>query len=505
MLEERQVGFGALIDRLGVVCPEPAVSSVVGPGARHTTRSKGLHVEKYPLAYAPDDTIFGNLKFALRYEPIDVGILVRVMRAIDPRDVTSWILSEPTGAYARRIWFFYEWATSTTLDIKDAQTVSYVPALDEKLNFTSKGKKSPRHKVIDNLLGDVTYCPTVRKTPELIEFMTKDLSRLARNLLGQYDKQTLTRAINYLFTKETRKTFEIENETATPGRAERFIAALRTTRNFNPTKLQDLIALQNIIVDQRYAATGLRDFQNFVGETVAGYREVVHFVCPKPSDLPTLMDGWFRMIVRNHAATDPVVNAALTAFGFVFLHPFDDGNGRVHRFLIHHILSQEGMTPDDMIFPVSAAFLRKRVDYDRALESFSRPISRFINWTWTPEKNIQVHNDTSDLYRYFDATEIVEFLYACIEDTITVDLKDELDFVEIYEASMRSLQKVVDMPNRRANLLVKICLQNGGRLSKAKREDFAELTDDEITRITEAFEAILAQAGSEQVVFPDDD
>lgn len=42
-------------------------------------------------------------------------------------------------------------------------------------------------------------------------------------------------------------------------------------------------------------------------------------------------------IEQNHFF-DAVLAAAMIAFGFVFIHPFVDGNGRIHRYLIHHIL-----------------------------------------------------------------------------------------------------------------------------------------------------------------------
>lgn len=35
---------------------------------------------------------------------------------------------------------------------------------------------------------------------------------------------------------------------------------------------------------------------------------------------------------------DPLVAAACVSFGFVLIHPFMDGNGRLSRFLFHHQL-----------------------------------------------------------------------------------------------------------------------------------------------------------------------
>ncbi|WP_425487742.1 Fic family protein [Mesorhizobium erdmanii] len=36
---------------------------------------------------------------------------------------------------------------------------------------------------------------------------------------------------------------------------------------------------------------------------------------------------------------DAVVAAAIFAFGFVYIHQFEDGNGRIHRYLIHHVVA----------------------------------------------------------------------------------------------------------------------------------------------------------------------
>ena len=45
------------------------------------------------------------------------------------------------------------------------------------------------------------------------------------------------------------------------------------------------------------------------------------------------------------------------------------------------------------------------------------------------------------------------------------------------------------MPDRRASLFVRLCLQNGGRLSAGKRASFAELTDAEVAAMEAAVQA----------------
>jgi hypothetical protein len=488
------VGQAALIAKLGLRLPTPAVVSRVGPGARKTVIANERTVERYPSSYMPEDSLAGHLRFALRYEPTDLAVLAAAFGTDGTaRAVETWVRSEPTGAYARRAWFLYEWLAGEELEIPDAGTVSYVDALDPALHITAKGIPSRRHKVNDNIPGRPGFAPMVRRTPRLTAFQAEDVAAEARAIVAECDPAVLARAVNYLYTKETKSSFEIEHETATGQRAERFVAALRAAKSFKPTDPHSLVELQNVIVDRRYVARGFRDFQNFVGETVGGYREVVHFICPRPEDVPSLMTAWADMTERlKNGAADPVVAAALVAFGFVFIHPFEDGNGRIHRFLIHQVLTTEGFTPPDVLFPVSAAVVRDRKSYDAVLETFSAAIQPFIDWHWTAGQEIIVDNDTAILYRYFDATPLAEYLYAKVAETIRKDLREELDFVAVYDAAMSAVRDIIDMPDRRASLFARLCLQNGGRLAKAKRDLFKEITDDEMAALQDAIQAVMA-------------
>ena len=398
------IGQEWLRREFGLAVPAPAVESYIIQGARRTAVHGPRTLEFYPRQYDADGTVVSHLRFALRHEPVDLGVLVAVLKAMKRTELESWVRAEPTGAYSRRAWFFYETFTGRTLDLEDTRSGNYVEALDPERHIVADRRNSVRHRVIDNLLGGSGLCPSVRRTARLTEQMGFHIDAEARALIESYDPLTLSRAVNYLYTKETRSSFAIEGETPSANRTDRFVSALKAATAFTPDK-ESLIRLQGDIVDPRYAAKDWRDFQNFVGETVGGYREEVHFICPRPQDVPGLMDAWVALLGRVvNGAVDPVVAAAVTSFAFVFAHPFADGNGRIHRFLIHHVLAKCGYSPAGVIFPISAAILRDRRSYDQALETFSKPLSEYIDWRWTPEQEIVVTNDTSDLYRYFDAT-----------------------------------------------------------------------------------------------------
>jgi hypothetical protein len=99
-----------------------------------------------------------------------------------------------------------------------------------------------------------------------------------------------------------------------------------------------------------------------------------------------------------------------TAFGFVYVHPFEDGNGCLHRCLIHQVLAERKFTPPGMVFPVSSVMLDRIENYRDTLRAHSSPLMNFIDWRPTARRNVEVLNDTADLYRYFDCTDNAEFL-----------------------------------------------------------------------------------------------
>ena len=182
--------------------------------------------------------------------------------------------------------------------------------------------------------------------------------------------------------------------------------------------------------------------------------------------------------------------AAVIAFGFVYVHPFADGNGRLHRWLIHHVLAAAGYNPPGLVFPVSAAILRRLDDYRRVLESYSRPLRSFIDWRATERGNVEVLNETADYYRYFDATAHAEFLYESVAQTVEQDLPGEVRFLEAFDRFAAGVKEIVEMPDRQIERLRGFLEQGGGRLSKRAREqEFAALTDEE----SERFEALYAR------------
>ena len=481
-------GLHALIRDLDLKVPPPSVRSVI-TGSRKTRITASEVREQYPKSYQPSKSSVGQLRFALRYEPVEIRVYKAAFHRIPKSEIEQWIQSEPNGIFARRAWYLYELLTGATLDLPDLTSGPYVNLLDPNLHIVGPVERIRRQRIFDNLLGNKDYCPLIRRTDRLESDMGKDLAARAHALVSAVEPAVLKRAVHYLFTKETKSSFAIEGEAPSKDRTGRFVAALMRADKFDAASKQSFVELQNAIVDPRYAQKGWRDIQVYIGETLPDFSQEIHFICPKPQDVASMMGGWMQMTNRllgGENAVHPVCIAAVAAFGFVFIHPFVDGNGRIHRFLVHSVLSKTKFSPAGVVFPVSAAMLRDMAAYDRVLAMFSEPLSRFINYNLDREQQITVLGETADLYRYFDATAQAEYLFDCIEDSISRDLKHELDFLKFFDAAMKDVMNIVDMPNQRAALLIKVIHQNQGRLSKAKREMFQEISDQEIAKIETA-------------------
>jgi Fic family protein len=187
-----------------------------------------------------------------------------------------------------------------------------------------------------------------------------------------------------------------------------------------------------------------------------------------------------------------VLAAAMIAFGFVFIHPFEDGNGRIHRYLIHHILAKKQFTDQGIVFPVSSSILNHINDYRRVLESYSTPLLDFIEWVETRDHNVEVTNDTKDLYRFFDATRQAEFLFDCVEDTIRNIIPQEIRYLTNYDSFKNYLDEEFEMPDRMVASLVRFLEQNQGVLSKRAREmEFVMLNEKEVRQIESTYAAIF--------------
>jgi len=254
------IGLCWLIEDLQLQVSQPATRSEIVAGARKTIEADGKILEQYPKNYAPKG-LFGNLRFALRYEPIALDIYLAIFQDLDACRLEEWIRSEPTSIFARRAWYLYELLMGKRLDIPDVIPSGYIDLLDTKTHLTGPRRLVRRQRINDNLLGSGGFSPLVRRTGTITTFIEKGLAREACAIVKSCDPAILARAVHYLFTKETKSSFAIEGEVPSKDRTERFVAALMKAASFNATSKNAFVQLQNAIVDPRYAQKSWRTTQ----------------------------------------------------------------------------------------------------------------------------------------------------------------------------------------------------------------------------------------------------
>jgi Fic family protein len=484
-------GYSALIAFYDLRVPLPDRLAVI------STKHRRYETDRwavFTVKHAPENTLAGHLTFALKNEGVDLGVLNALFRLIKPQEIEALIKNEPTGQYSRRIWFFYEWLTERTLDIPDVTTGNYVEAVDSTLQYAGLSTPSKRHRVRNNLSGTRNFCPLIRRTEKLETLIAAKLDEKAKDSLGTVHPDILARAAAFLLLKDSKASYAIEGERPAYTRAERWGRAIGQAGQQKLTS-EELLRLQEIVIgDKRFTKMGWRKEGGFVGvhDRVTNVPIPDH-ISARWQDVGALIEGLMATDVRlSESDYDPVLAAALIAFGFVFIHPFEDGNGRIHRYLIHHVLAEKGFAPKGIVFPVSAAILERLDEYRRTLEAYSKPRLDLVEWEATNRGNVEVLNETIDLYRYFDATGQAEFLYDCVRQTVEKTLPEEVAYLSRHDEMLSFIDEHFDMPDKLSENLVAFLRQGNGKLSKRAREkEFQKLTKKEVAMLEEKFAEIF--------------
>ena len=484
------VGYAALVERYGLRAPLPLILSAIGE------KHKKYELDGWQVftpRHAPEDGLYGHLVFALRYEGVDLAVLNALFSKIEKLDLENALRQEPNGAYARRIWFLYEYLQEAELDLPDLVQGNFVNLIDNKIQYAGPARNSKRHRIRNNLPGVKNFCPLVRRTEKLDALIDQDLPQEALKAVETVPPNLLMRATAFLLLEDSKASYAIEGETPPHNRAERWgqIIGQAGTKPLSKTELE---RMQKVVIDSRFIHMGYRDEGGFIGtHDRSTNMPIPSHISARHQDLDMLMEGLIETAeLLKRSDFPPVLAAALIAFGFVFIHPFEDGNGRLHRYLLHHVLVETGFTPKGLVFPVSCVILKRIVDYIAVLEAYSEPRLSLVEWRAADKGNVEVINETKDLYRFFDATPQAEFFYECVHETITKTLPDEVEYLRQYDEMKAFVNDCIDMPDRTASLLINFLHQNDGKLSnRARNKEFSALTDEEVQAFENKFEEIF--------------
>lgn len=499
--EATVVGYSAIIYSTQIEMPLPNTISIISSQNKKYVEGSW---DVFPNSYLPVDTVelseieslHNQLVFALKYEGVNLLVFKKLTQYYDLDQLNKLVGIEPTGIYTRRIWFLIEWLSGVRLASREDMTKkSYVKLVDESIQYAIEGTKSQRHLIINNLPGTVDFCPLVSKTPKIEAYIKANLITKQNLYLDGVRKDVLQRVSAFLLLKDSKASFTIEGESPKSKRAARWGQAIGQAGTKDLSKME-LFRLQQLVIENpRFLDMGYRKKGGFVGEHDRSTGEPIpDHISAKWQDVENLTDGLLNtceLLLKSNL--DAVISAAVIAFGFVFIHPFEDGNGRLHRYLVHHVLIKKKVSKQGVIFPISTAILDRINEYREVLESYSMPLLDYIQWKETKDHNIEVSNETIDFYRYFDATKQAEFLYDCVSETIELIIPKEVDYLTRYDKFKKIIEDEYEMPDKLIAILVRFLEQDGGILSKrAQEKEFERLSRIEIQTIEEIYREIFS-------------
>lgn len=429
-----------------------------------------------PRNVAPDtEEPLDHLLFALKHEGTDLQILAEALPKIEASSLVAALRRSPTGVYIRTACYLWEHFTGSRLtDIPDISGPT-VEVFDSHRYITGPARRDPRWRVAFNGLGSMSYCATVRRTEYLQQAIQSDVLGRTRQFIESLGKGVLDRTLAWAYLHETEDSFAIERESPSEDKARAFIAVLHQAHEGRPISEEYLVELQNSVLTNPFdKAASYRADQNWLRGPARGAAGVT-YLPPPPELVRDLMTELTAFANSAPSEVDPILAASVASFGFVFIHPFGDGNGRLSRFLFHHALCRSGKLDKGLILPVSVAMKRNETDYLTALQEYSKQTRERWSVRWIDEGIYDLRfNGHPSMYRYWDATHCVEFGYRMAEQALEFDLRHETEFLVRYDTIVRAVNDKFDLRGSDLATLVICCLDNEGRLSKNRRKQFLE-------------------------------
>lgn len=452
-----------------------------------TINADGEERIELPIQRISDsETLVGQLTFAFKREHLNLTVLGALFEKPDVlAAIQVWLLDKPSSKYSRMAGHLATWLAGHEFDYSLPAGSPRIALLDPTDYIVGPSVSDPKFGILNNLLGNKWFSPLIRRTQKLEHWLAAGLADKVGEAIRTIEPEMLARAVDYLYLSETRSTYSIEDEIPDNNRAAKFRHLLEQAGEPGQLTEELLGEWQSQIMNPFSAEYQYRDGQNWLSRT-GRLRNLADFIPAPPDLVRPMMEGVSQ--VAQAATTgnlDSVLAAACAAFGFVFVHPFWDGNGRLHRFLIHHILRQAGFTPAGVVLPLSARMLKQLDRYAALLKRYSRPRTELLEYALDSD-SATIHVRSPQplwLYAYHDFTDICEYIYECCHACVEEDLQTEIVYLRAHDATVRELEAWLNMRQAALNTLIDVIVQGNGVLSKRKHKLTEGLSDEEVTRI----------------------
>jgi hypothetical protein len=465
------VGYEFLRESLGLHAFSPSRPAYIGPVTRVQVAGTTLAV---PRPVAPEsNSPLPHVLFALKHEGTNLQILAEAMPRIPAADMLAELNKAPNGGYIRLACFLWEEFTGQELSPIPQIGGTVQLLFDPERYLTGPLVKYGRWRVGFNGIGSIKYCATVERTAAIDAAVQSQILGRTKQFIESLGAEMMDRALSWAYLHETDSSFAIEHEAPSEDKARQFVELLKQAHEPRELSEDYLVELQNVAITNPFdKAASFRFEQNWLSGPGRGAPSVTYLPPPHPlaADLMKELIGLASTLPK---AIDPVVAASIISFGFVFIHPFMDGNGRLSRFLFHYALCQSGMLDKGLLLPVSIAMKRHEADYLDALRAYSRPARANWDVRWIGDDNFDFTFRGSDaMYRYWDATPCVEFGYRMAEEALEIELRQETKYLAAYDRITRAVNEKYDVRGSDLSTLVRSCLENNNTVSNKRRKTY---------------------------------
>ncbi|MEK8030995.1 Fic family protein [Ideonella sp. DXS29W] len=458
-----------------------------------------------PRKLAPEQTFLHQALFAIKHEGVRLGLLLSALRRIPPAELVAWVQATPNSLYGRKLGHMWERLHQQHLPGLDDPRVAsaYAPLFDPEQHFVGQSQRDARWRIEFNGLGELDFCPVVRKTPALLALIEQDILGQTQDFAHAVGEAMLERTLNRAYLSETEGSFAIEGEAPTHDKAAAFAALLRRAHEQRPLTEELLVEWQNAAISNPFdKAVQFRTEQNRLQRDVPGAAGVT-YVPPEPELAAGLMNGLMNLANQRPAELDPLVHAAVVSLAFVFIHPFMDGNGRLSRFLIHHCLGQSGRLPPQFLLPISVAMKKHETEYLQALTAFSRPARQLCQVKWAGDEHYTYAwaPESDTWFRTMDLTEAVTFTLAMAQASLDTHMREEVEFLGLFDRVKRHINDRYDLRGSDLATLIVTIFQQGGTLSRNRRKRYADRVQP---HVLDAIEEAVSQAMQGQALGEDE-
>lgn len=234
-------------------------------------------------------------------------------------------------------------------------------------------------------MGDLVVLPLKAQNGEYFKYRkTAKIVSLLNEINDLYLKNDM-KPFNLVYEYESLSTCSLDNgDTTIPdtlrllekGRVEKKKEnTILNTLNILRLGLLDNISInkEDVILLWRYLTRDALS-NKFLGLNQQGYRvtpvyvgksTVVEYVPPNPTKVNNLMEDLY--YYANNVNENPIIQAIIFHFYFVYVHPFCDGNGRTSRLLLNKVLIDKGLSKFKYI-SITSEVKKHTIEYNNALK-----------------------------------------------------------------------------------------------------------------------------------------